>query len=61
MVQEKYQPCHGVGAQGGDLAAHTYAAARAWKLFVIDSILSIVSILSKNPNYDVCQVCVYRK
>ena len=61
MVQEKYQPRHGVGAQGGDLAAHTYAAAGAWKLFVIDSILSIVSILSKNPNYDVCQVCVYRK
>ena len=55
MVQEKYQPCHGVGAQGGDLAAHTYAAAGAWKLFVMDSILSEI------PNYDVCQVCVYRK
>ena len=58
MVEEKYQPCHGVGAQGGDLAAHSYAAARAWKLFVVDSILSILSGI---PNYDVCQACVYRK
>merc|ERR1719356_1463532 len=34
--------CHRVGAQGGDLAAHTYAAAGAYGNFFIKTLLLLV-------------------